>query len=157
MASEMIPKKKYARNPIAKLARQYQTRIKAAYREIDDHVRTGRSGKVSTPNYTKEVILPLARILADALPEFETTVGDKVEVFGLKACFVVRIGGQPIGGLSYPGPHAAQVDFTIFAHEKPWGREIRITKLQQLVKIIKGLADFLGLDKKEIEHGMDER
>ena len=156
MDSEMIPKKKYAWDPVTKLARQYQTKIKTAYREIDDHVRTGRSGKISTPNYTKEVILPLARILGEALPEFEITVGDKVEVVGSKAYFVICIGGQSIGGLSYPGPHAALVDFTIFAHEKPWGKEIRITRLRQLVKVIKDIAGFLSFDKSEIGHGEDE-
>lgn len=156
MAFEMIPKKKYAWDPVTKLARQYQTKIKTAYREIDDHVRTGRSGKISTPNYTKEVILPLARILGEALPELEITVGDKVEVIGSKAYFVICIGGQSIGGLSYPGPHAVQVDFTIFAHEKPWGKEIRITRLRQLVKVIKDIAGFLSLDKSEIGHGEDE-
>lgn len=156
MISEMIPKQKYARDPLTRLARQYQSKIKAAYREIDEHIRTGASGKITTPNYTKAVILPLAELLGEALPQFDIAVNGQVTVFGTKAYFAVTIAGRPIGGLAYPGPHAAQVDFTIFAHEKPWGKEIRITKLPQLVKIVTELADFLGLDKKEMTHGADE-
>lgn len=71
MTSEMISKKKYAWNPITKLARQYQTKIKATYRKIDEHIRSG-------------------------------------------------------------------------------------TKLPQLVKVVKELADFLCLSKKETRHGLDE-
>ena len=50
---------------------------------------------------------------------------------------------------SYPGPKAAQINFTIFAHGKPWGRSITITKLSQLVKLLSELADFVEPDKKK--------
>ncbi len=43
----MIPKKKYAWDPVTKQARQYQTKIKTAYRETDNYVRTGRSTHVA--------------------------------------------------------------------------------------------------------------
>ena len=64
MNMEPTTKKKYALNHVRKLARRYQTKINAAYREIDEHVRSGRSGKVTTPNYAREVIAPLTCALA---------------------------------------------------------------------------------------------
>lgn len=143
MSTEPTTKKKYVWDPVRKLARRYQTKINAAYREIDEHVRSGRSGKVTTPNYAREVIAPLTRMLAEALPGREISVQDAVEVFGSDAYFLLRIGEFTIGGFSYPGPKAAQINFTIFAHGKPWGRSITVTKLSQLVKLIAELADFV--------------
>ncbi len=149
MNMEPTTKKKYALNHVRKLARRYQTKINAAYREIDEHVRSGRSGKVTTPNYAREVIAPLTCALAEALPGREGSVQDAVEVFGTDAYFLLRIGGLTIGGFSYPGPKAAQIDFTIFARGKPWGRSIAVTKFSRLVKLVAELADFVEPGKKK--------
>ena len=151
MNTELTTKKKYAWDPVRKLARRYQTKINAAYREIDEHVRSGRSGKITTPNYAREVIAPLTQALAEALPGREVSVQDAVEVFGTDAYFLLRIGGLTIGGFSYPGPNpkAAQIDFTIFAHGKPWGRSIAVTKFSRLMKLVAELADFVEPGKKK--------
>lgn len=78
-----------------------------------------------------------------------TEVQDAVEVFGTDAYFLLRIGGLTIGGFSYPGPKAAQIDFTIFARGKPWGRSIAVTKFSRLVKLVAELADFVEPGKKK--------
>ena len=149
MNTQPITKKKYAWDPVVKSTRQYQRKIDAAHREIDELVRTGRPGKVVTPNYAREVIAPLAEALAEALPEYGLSVEETVEVIGSEAYFPIYLGGLRIGGFSYPGPKAAQINFTIFAHEKPWGRSIAVKKLPQLVELLAELAGFVKPDGKK--------
>ena len=72
---------------------------------------------------------------------------EKVELTGSKdGYFKVSAGERILGGFSYPGPGVSRINFTIFAHDKPWGKAIEITKLSQLVTVITELAEFLGLD-----------
>lgn len=135
-------------DPVRKLTGQYQTKMKAVYREIDELARTGKSGKVVTPNYAKEVITPLAKVLEEKLSGLKITVCEKVEVFNAKdAYFRVMVGEQTLGGFSYPGLGVNQIHFTVFAHEKPWGKVIKLTKLSQLADTISHWADFLELNK----------
>lgn len=152
MNAEPVVRQKYVWDPITKLTRNYQKKINATYREIDEHVRTGRADKVTTPNYAREVIAPLAKALSDALPEYAVTVKDSVEVIGSEAYFMLQLGELSLGGLSYPGPKMTQINFTIFAHQKPWGRSIAITKLSQLTKLLVELANFVkpgGINEHE--------
>lgn len=135
-------------DPVRKLTGQYQAKMKAVYQEIDELARTGRSGKVITPNYAKEVISPLTKALEEKLTRIKITVSEKVEVFNSKdAYFKVMVGEHTLGGFSYPGPGVNQIHFTVFAHEKPWGKVIKVTKLCQLADTILQWVDFLELDK----------
>lgn len=135
------------RDPIRKLTRHYQAQVKAAHREIDECAKTGRIGRVLTPNYVKEVISPLSKALGEQLPHLNITVSENVELTGGKdGYFKVSAGERILGGFSYPGPGVRRINFTIFAHDKPWGKAIEITKLSQLVTLITELVEFLDPD-----------
>lgn len=134
-------------DPIRKLTRHYQAQVKAAHREIDECAKTGRSGKVATPNYAKEVISPLSKAISENLAHLKIIVSEQVEVSaGKEGYFKVTAGEHILGGFSYPGPGVSQINFTVFAHDKPWGRVIEITKLSQLVTVITKLVEFLDPD-----------
>lgn len=134
-------------DPIRKLTRSYQTQVRAAHREIDECAMTGRCGRITMPNYAKEVITPLSKALSEQLPHLNIDVSEKVELLGNKdGYFKVSVAKRVLGGLSYPGPDLRQINFTIFAHHKPWGKVIIIKKLSQLVKVIAELVEFLGTD-----------
>lgn len=140
-------------DPVRKLTSQYQIKMKAVYREIDELARTGKSGKVVTPNYAKEVISPLTKALEEKLSRIKISVSEKVEVFNSKdAYFKVMIGEHTLGGFSYPGLGVNEIHFTVFAHEKPWGKVIRVTKLNQLADTILQWINFLELDKNMDEN-----
>lgn len=141
------PRKTPVWDPIRKLTRSYQTKIKTAHREIDACAKTGQSGRITMPNYVQEVISPLSKALGEQLPHLNITVSEKVELTGGKdGYFKVSVAECVIGGLSYPGPGIIQINFTIFANDKPWGKIIQITKLSQLVLLIAKLVEFLDPD-----------
>nr|DAT18259.1 MAG TPA: hypothetical protein [Caudoviricetes sp.] len=148
MEKQRKPRKSPVWDPIRKLTGQYQSKLRAAHKEIDAYAVAGRSGKVSTPSYGKEVIGPLAKTISEKLPDLNITVCDKVECVNPKdAYFRVQIGEHTLGGFSYPGPGVNQINFTVFAHGRPWGKAIEVAKLARLMEIISRLADFLDLDK----------
>lgn len=145
MEKERKPRKTPVWDPIRKLTRHYQAQVKAAHREIDECAKTGRSGKIATPNYVKEVISPLSKFMGEQVPHLNITVSEKVELSGGKdGYFKVSAEERVLGGFSYPGPGVSQINFTIFAHDKPWGKVIEITKLSQLITVITELVEFLG-------------
>lgn len=144
------PRKHPVWDPVRKLTGQYQSKVKAVHKEIDEYALSGRSGKVTTPNYVKDVIVPLADAISEKLPALNIVVNDKVERISPKdAYFKMQIGEHTLGGFSYPGPGVNQINFTVFAHEKPWGKVIRITKLTQLIDVVSRLTDFLGLENNK--------
>lgn len=145
MENERKPKKSYQRDPIKVLTRSYQAQVKEAHREIDKCAKTGRSGKITMPNYAKEVIAPISRVICEKMAHLKITVSEQVDVSaGKDGYFKVTVGDRIIGGFSYPGPGVNWINLTIFAHDKPWGRVIEITKLSQLVRIITELVEFHG-------------
>lgn len=147
MENERKPKKPYQRDPIKILTRSYQAQVKKAHREIDMCAKTGRSGKITMPNYAKEVIAPISRVMGEKMAQMKITVSEQVDVSaGKDGYFKVTAGDRIIGGFSYPGPGVNWIHFTIFAHDKPWGRVIGITKLSQLMRIITELVEFHGFD-----------
>ena len=109
----------------------------------------GENRKVSTPSYVQVVITPLARLIAEKSPVLGVVLNEKIERQTAKdAYYKLQIGELTLGGLSYPGPNATHINFTIFAHDRPWGKVIQIFRLAQLLKIVSDLAGFLELDKQ---------
>lgn len=154
MEKQRKPRKQREWDPIRKLTGQYQNKIKAVHKEIDENALTGRGGKVATPNYVNEVIIPLDKMLSEKHPALNISINCKVERVNPKeAYFKMQIGEYILGGLSYPGPGASHINFTVFAHEKPWGKTFQITKLAQLIEVIHRLMDFLDLDKNLDKNG----
>jgi hypothetical protein len=148
-------RKTHVWDPLGKFIRQYQRKITAAHREIDDLAQRGENKKVSTPNYVQEVVAPMARLIREKLPELNIVVSEKIERINAKeAYYKVQIGETTLGGFSYPGASASHIDFTVFAHDRPWGRVQRISKLPQILKVIRELARFLELIPND---GSDER
>lgn len=145
MEKEKKTRKSPVWDPIKKLTRRYGAQVREAHREIDLCAKTGRSGRITTPSYVKDVILPLSKSLCEILPEMNLSVNEKVETFGAKdGYYMVSSGEQILGGLSYPGPGVNHINFRVFAHGKPWGMQIEIKKLSQLTKILTELLAFLG-------------
>jgi hypothetical protein len=117
----------------------------------------GENKKVSTPNYVQEVVAPMARLIHEKLPTLNVVVSEKIERINAKeAYYKVQVGETTLGGFSYPGASASHIDFTVFAHERPWGRVRQITKLPQILKIIRDLAQFLELNPNDDGDERDE-
>ncbi len=136
-------------DPVRKFTRQYRRNILAAHREIDDLAQRGENRKVATPSYVQQVVVPITGIIKEKLPALGIVVNEKIEKINAKdAYYRVLVGEQTIGGFSYPGPEASHIDFTVFAHDRPWGRVFHVSKQAELLKIISELAGFLELDKQ---------
>ena len=145
----------YVWDPLGKFIREYLRKITAAHREIDELAQRGENRKISTPNYVQDVITPMGKLISEKLPGLQIVVNDKIERINAKeAYYKVQIGETTLGGFSYPGANAAYINFTIFAHDRPWGKAIQVFRLAQLLKTISDLAGFLELDKNS---GSDEQ
>lgn len=104
MENERKPKKSYQRDPIKVLTRSYQAQVKEAHREIDKCAKTGRSGKITMPNYAKEAIAPISRVICEKMAHLKITVSEQVDVSAGKDGFSkwqpenVSSGDSPIQG-----------------------------------------------------------
>lgn len=95
--------------------------------------------KLPPPSYVPEVITPVMKMLADAMPEFDVKVPNPKTYTMLKGYYRIKIGLTTIGGLSYPTAEDHKLYFTPMFHAKPIAERVEIVSISQFTEIAKSI------------------
>lgn len=125
---------------IQKLASSYQARTKAHFKLIEKIEKNAPTDLVP-PNYIKEVIIPIHRLLAEKYPELCVKIPDENNYTLHEGYFQVRILNMIIGGLSYPIANEAKIYFTPLFRKRTLAKRQEITSIAQFHQIITKLLD----------------
>lgn len=123
---------------IQELTLNYQARTEAHFKLVAEIAR----GKYKDdppdavpPNYIKEVIIPIHRLLAEKFPKGCIKIPD--EKYTLHdGYFQVKMNDTTIGGLSYPIANEAKIYFTPLFRKQVVGKKQEITSIAQFQQII---------------------
>lgn len=123
---------------IQELTLNYQARTEAHFKLVTEIA----SGKYKNdppdtipPNYIKEVIIPIHRLLAEKFPKERIKIPDEKYTLH-NGYFQVKMNDTAIGGLSYPIANAAKIYFTPLFHKQVVGERQEITSIAQFHQII---------------------
>lgn len=123
---------------IQELTLSYQARTKAHFKlveEIGKGKYKNNPPELIPPDYIKEVIVPIHRLLAEKFPKSRIKIPDKnYTLHG--GYFPVKMNDTIIGGLSYPIANKARIYFTPLYHKQVVGGKQEITSIAQLQEII---------------------
>ena len=78
---------------------------------------------ISVPNYADEVIRPILKMVAVALPEYEITVPSSKQCKLVNGLFQIRTDKICLGGLSYPTKDDHKLYFAPLFHRKAGERQ----------------------------------
>lgn len=124
---------------IQELTLSYQARTKAHFKLVEG-IKKNASPDWVPPNYIKEVIIPIHRLLAEKFPKHRVEIPN--ENYALhEGYFQVKMNKMVIGGLSYPIANEARIYFTPLCHKQVAGKRQEITSIAQLHQIISNLLD----------------
>ena len=99
---------------------------------------------ISVPNYADEVIRPILKMVAVALPEYEITVPSSKQCKLVNGLFQIRTDKICLGGLSYPTKDDHKLYFAPLFHRKAGERQ-EVKTLEQLVKLLRAELNKRGL------------
>jgi hypothetical protein len=99
---------------------------------------------ISVPNYADEVIRPVLKMVAEALPEYEITVPSSKQCKLVNGLFQIRTDKICLGGLSYPTKDDHKLYFAPLFHRKAGERQ-EVKTLEQLVKLLRAELNKRGL------------
>ena len=99
---------------------------------------------ISVPNYAEEVIRPILKMLAGALPENGMRVPPRGQCALVCDSFPVRTEKTSLGVLSYPTKADHRLYFSATFHRKA-GPKQEIKTLEQLVSLVKAELNKRGL------------
>lgn len=128
---------------IQELTLSYQARTKAHFKLVEEIAKGKYKNKPTEPvppNYIKEVIIPIHRLLAEKFPKGCIKIPDENYAFR-EGYFQVKMNDTVIGGLSYPIANKAKIYFTPLFHKQVVGKRQEITSIIQFHQIISNLLD----------------
>lgn len=128
---------------IQELTLSYQARTKAHFKLVEEIAKGKYKNKPTEPvppNYIKEVIIPIHRLLAEKFPKDCIKIPDENYAFR-EGYFQVKMNDTVIGGLSYPIANKAKIYFTPLFHKQVVGKRQEITSIIQFHQIISNLLD----------------
>lgn len=128
---------------IQELTLSYQARTKAHFKLVEEIAKGKYKNKPTEPvppNYIKEVIIPIHRLLAEKFPKGYIKIPDENYAFR-EGYFQVKMNDTVIGGLSYPIANKAKIYFTPLFHKRVVGKRQEITSIIQFHQIISNLLD----------------
>lgn len=99
---------------------------------------------ISVPNYADEVIWPILKMVAEALPEYAITVPVSKQCKLVNGLFQIRTDKVCLGGLSYPTKDDHKLYFVPLFHRKAGERQ-EVKTLEQLVKLLRAELNKRGL------------
>ena len=76
---------------------------------------------ISVPNYADEVIRPILKMVAEALPEYEITVPSSKQCKLVNGLFQIRTDKICLGGLSYMQMTVVSSAFKAYKHTSRYG------------------------------------
>jgi len=124
---------------IQELTLSYQARTKAHFKLVEG-IKKNASPDLVPPDYIKEVIIPIHRLLAEKFPKHRVEIPD--ENYALhEGYFQVKMNKVVIGGLSYPIANEARIYFTPLYHKQVAGKRQEITSITEFQQIISKLLD----------------
>lgn len=98
---------------------------------------------ITVPNYADEVIRPILKMVAEALPEYEISVPSSKQCKLVNGLFQIRT-PKGLGGLSYPTKDDHKLYFAPLFHRKAGERQ-EVKNLEQLVKMLREELNKRGL------------
>lgn len=101
--------------------------------------------QVIVPDYAKEVIRPVIKLLQGALPEYPIQTPSGRKSLPIKDYYRLTVGVACIGGFSCPTWDDCNLYFTPMFKQKPQGKQQKIDTLEQLVEIVKVELNKRGL------------
>lgn len=128
---------------IQELTLSYQARTKAHFKLVEEIAKGKYKNKPTEPvppNYIKEVIIPIHRLLAEKFPKGCIKIPDENYTFR-EGYFQIKMNDTIIGGLSYPIANKAKIYFTPLFHKQVVGKRQEITSIIQFHQIISNLLD----------------
>lgn len=134
---------------IQELTLNYQARTKAHFKLVEEITQGKYKNDLTDlipPNYIKEVIIPIHRLLAEKFPEHRVEIPDDNYTLH-EGYFQVKINATIIGGLSYPIANEAKIYFTPLFRKQVVGKKQEITSIAQFQQII---SKLLKKDKNKI-------
>ena len=99
---------------------------------------------ITVPNYADEVIRPILKMVAEALPEYEISVPSSKQCKLVNGLFQIRTPKVCLGGLSYPTKDDHKLYFAPLFHRKAGERQ-EVKNLEQLVKMLREELNKRGL------------
>lgn len=99
---------------------------------------------ITVPNYADEVIRPILKMVAEALPEYEISVPSSKQCKLVNGLFQIRTPKVCLGGLSYPTTDDHKLYFAPLFHRKAGERQ-EVKNLEQLVKMLREELNKRGL------------
>lgn len=99
---------------------------------------------ITVPNYADEVIRPILKMVAEALPEYEISVPSSKQCKLVNGLFQIRTPKVCLGGLSYPTKDDHKLYFAPLFHRKA-GEKQEVKTLEQLVGMLRAELNKRGL------------
>lgn len=99
---------------------------------------------ITVPNYADEVIRPILKMVAEALPEYGFTVPPSQKCRPVNGLYQIRTQKTCLGGLSYPTKNDHKLYFTPLFHRKA-GEKQEVKTLEQLVGMLRTELNKRGL------------
>lgn len=99
---------------------------------------------ITVPNYADEVIRPILKMVAEALPEYEISVPSSKQCKLVNGLFQIHTPKVCLGGLSYPTKDDHKLYFAPLFHRKAGERQ-EVKNLEQLVKMLREELNKRGL------------
>lgn len=99
---------------------------------------------ITVPNYVDEVIRPILRMVAEALPEYGFTVPSSKQCKLISGLYQIRTPIVCLGGLSYPTKNNRKLYFAPLFHRKA-GEKQEVKTLEQLVEMLRAELNKRGL------------
>ena len=102
------------------------------------------SMKIAVPNYADEVIRPVLKMVAEALPEYGIIVPSSKQCKQINSLYQIRTDKVCLGGLSYPTKSDHKLYFAPLFHRKAGERQ-EVKTLEQLVNMLRAELNKRGL------------
>lgn len=135
---------------IEELLHSYFQRRTEVSRQLDiiERAEAGRQPvprlNITVPNYADEVIRPILKMVAEALPEYGFMVPPSKECGLISGLYQIRTPKVCLGGLSYPTRNNHKLFFAPLFHRKA-GKKQEVENLEQLVKMLRAELNKRGL------------
>lgn len=118
----------------------YRQRMEAYYKAIEQACASRTDGqKIKiplAPNYLMEVIIPVLRSLAKAMPDYKIKIPDPQTYFPIKGYYRIKVGVTTVGGFPVPEKEDFSLCFVPMRYAKPSSQKYRVINTENLVQLI---------------------
>ncbi|KAA6302798.1 MAG: hypothetical protein EZS26_000968 [Candidatus Ordinivivax streblomastigis] len=128
---------KYLTYTILQLMVNYQTLMQEYSDKVNEVISGKQTASLICPDYASEVVIPVIKLLAKALPESNITIPNR-ENYGLSGGYYgVYAGNKLIGGFLHPADNESKLLFSPALHRCISTEKQEIADIQHLIDLIK--------------------